>query len=69
MGSNVLYDDYMTKRRHYHAAGAAAKGTAAGSAERAAYADAKAAYQEAGRKLAESHGQVVTPGQRKVAAE
>jgi hypothetical protein len=52
--SNHLYDDYIRKRRAYHAAGQAAKGTPANSTERAAYALAKLAYQDAGRALAAS---------------
>lgn len=54
MGSNALYDDYIRKRRHYHDAGRAAKGTPPGSPERALYALAKEAYQAAGKALRDS---------------
>lgn len=52
--TNPLWDDYVRKRRQYHEAGKAAKGSAPGSAERVRYVEAKAAYQEAGRRLRES---------------
>ncbi len=54
MGWNALYDEYVRKRRLYHDAGKAAKGTPMGSPERERYAEAKTAYQEAGRRLRES---------------
>ncbi len=54
MADNPLYDEYIRKRRAYHAAGKAARGTEENSGERQRYALAKSEYQAAGRALAVS---------------
>ncbi len=49
-------EEYRHAKRMYHAFGNLAKGTPPGSAERVEYAQARIAYQQAGRKLRESRG-------------
>lgn len=54
MAYNLLQQDYERKRREYHNAGRACKGTAPNSPERQRYADAKEAYAAAGEVLRRS---------------